>query len=115
MATPGRADHVIQVLGALHMTALGDLPFQDQAALATGVPGVPDTVVLEAQTTQAQEVPDIPVPEVQPTTGPVGLPTVVLEGLVTPVPEALVMRDLGAEVDARPCAGNQSERGEIFE
>ena len=96
------------------MTDLGDLPFQDQAALATRVPGVPDTVVLEDLTTQAQEVPDIPVPEDQPTTAPGGLPTVVLEGLVTPVPEALVMRDLGAEVDARPCAGNQSKRSQIF-
>ena len=106
MATLGRVGHVIQVLGGPHMTDLGDLPFQDQAALATRVPGVPDTVVLGDLTTQAQEVPDIPVPEDQPTTAPGGLPTVVLEGRVTPVPEALVMRDLGAEVDARPCAGN---------
>lgn len=88
------------------MTDLGDLPFQDQAALATGVPEAPDTVVLGDLTTQARGVLDIPAPEDQPTTGPVGLPTAALEGRVTPVPEALVMRDLGAEVDARPCAGS---------
>ena len=106
MATLGRVGRVIPVLGAPHMTDLGDLPFQDQAALATGVPGDPDTVVLGDLTTQALEVPDIPDPEGQPTTVPGGLPTVAPEGLATPVPEALVMRDLGAEVDARLCAGN---------
>lgn len=96
------------------MTDLGDLPFQDQAALATGVPGVPNTVVLGDLTTQAREALDSPVLEDQPTTVPGGLPTVALEGLATPVPEALVMRDLGAEVDARLCAGNQSKRSQIF-